>query len=41
MSFISSREGQEAVIRAGFFPLPMTQIQQSLAALDLCVAGSR
>jgi phosphate transport system substrate-binding protein len=40
MSFISSREGQEAVIRAGFFPLPMTQIQQSLAARDLSAAGS-
>ena len=40
VSFISSREGQEAVIRAGFFPLPMTQIQQTLAALDLSAAGS-
>jgi phosphate transport system substrate-binding protein len=34
VSFINSREGQEAVTRAGFFPLPMSQIEHTLAALD-------
>lgn len=33
LSFITSREGQETVIRAGFFPLPMTQIEHNIAAL--------
>ena len=33
VSFIASREGQEAVIRAGFFPLPMTQIELTTAAI--------
>lgn len=37
LSFITSREGQEAVVRAGFFPLPITQIEQTVAAL----AGSK
>ena len=39
VSFITSREGQDAVIRAGFFPLPVTQIEHTLAALDLSAAG--
>lgn len=33
LTFINSREGQETVIRAGFFPLPLTQIEQTIAAL--------
>lgn len=33
VSFITSREGQEAVIRAGFFPLSMTQIELTMAAI--------
>lgn len=33
LTFINSREGQETVIRAGFFPLPMTQIEHTIAAL--------
>jgi hypothetical protein len=28
-----SHEGQEAVIKAGFFPLPMNQISKSAVAL--------
>jgi len=39
VSFITSREGQEAVIRAGFFPLPMTQIEHTIAALAPSAAG--
>jgi phosphate transport system substrate-binding protein len=35
LAFINSREGQEAVIKAGFYPLPAKQIQQSLAALTV------
>lgn len=33
LSFITSREGQRAVIMAGFFPLPITQIEHTIAAL--------
>jgi phosphate transport system substrate-binding protein len=33
LSFVNSREGQEAVIRAGFFPLPAKQVEQSLGVL--------
>jgi phosphate transport system substrate-binding protein len=33
--FVTSHEGQEAVIRAGFYPLPANYLQQSLAALTL------
>lgn len=33
LSFITSREGQESVMRAGFFPLPIAQIEQTVAAL--------
>lgn len=33
LTFINSRDGQDTVIRAGFFPLPMTQIEHSIAAL--------
>ena len=34
LAFINSREGQEAVMKAGFFPLPATQIQKTLLALS-------
>jgi len=30
--FITSREGQEAVVRAGFFPLPMNQVTKSFVS---------
>ena len=33
LSFLMSHEGQEAVIKAGFFPLPMNQISKSAVAL--------
>ena len=33
LKFINSREGQEAVVRAGFFPLPATQIARNLQNL--------
>ncbi len=33
LSFINSREGQETVVRAGFYPLPMQQVVQNLIAL--------
>jgi phosphate transport system substrate-binding protein len=31
--FVTSREGQEAVVRAGFFPLPMSEVDKSQVAL--------
>jgi phosphate transport system substrate-binding protein len=37
LAFVNSREGQETVIKAGFYPLPAKQIQQSLAALTVPV----
>lgn len=33
LSFANSREGQEAVVKTGFYPLPLTQVEQSLAAV--------
>jgi phosphate transport system substrate-binding protein len=33
LTFVNSRDGQEAVIRAGFFPLPAKQVEQSLGVL--------
>jgi phosphate transport system substrate-binding protein len=33
LTFVKSREGQEAVVRAGFYPLPMEQIKQFSVAL--------
>lgn len=33
LTFINSREGQEAVIKTGFFPLPAAQIEKSTVAL--------
>lgn len=33
LAFVNSREGQEAVIQAGLYPLPLTQTKQSLALL--------
>jgi len=35
LAFINSREGQQTVIKAGFYPLPVKQVQQSLAALTV------
>jgi phosphate transport system substrate-binding protein len=31
--FVTSREGQEAVVRAGFFPLPMSEVDKSQVAV--------
>ncbi|HEU4685949.1 MAG TPA: PstS family phosphate ABC transporter substrate-binding protein [Nitrospira sp.] len=33
LSFLMSREGQDAVIKAGFFPLPANQLSQTAVAL--------
>jgi phosphate transport system substrate-binding protein len=33
LSFVKSREGQEAVVRAGFYPLPMDQVAHFAVAL--------
>lgn len=33
LAFVKSREGQEAVVRAGFYPLPMDQVQRLSVAL--------
>ena len=33
LMFITSRVGQEAVVRAGFFPLPMSQVTKSFVSL--------
>jgi phosphate transport system substrate-binding protein len=33
LAFINSREGQEAVVKAGFFPLPAAQVEKSIVAL--------
>jgi phosphate transport system substrate-binding protein len=33
LTFITSREGQEAVVRAGFFPLPINQVTKSFLSL--------
>ena len=34
LKFVNSREGQEAVTRAGFFPLPASQVAKNLEALS-------
>jgi phosphate transport system substrate-binding protein len=33
LTFANSREGQETVVKTGFYPLPLTQVEQSLAAV--------
>ena len=33
LAFVTSREGQEAVVRAGFYPLPMDQVARLAVAL--------
>ena len=33
LNFVKSREGQEAVAKAGFYPLPMNQIEKLRIAL--------
>ncbi|KXK03992.1 PstS family phosphate ABC transporter substrate-binding protein [Nitrospirales bacterium NOB] len=33
LEFVKSREGQEAVVRAGFYPLPMDQVEKLSVAL--------
>jgi phosphate transport system substrate-binding protein len=33
LEFVTSREGQEAVVRAGFYPLPMEQVEKTSVAL--------
>jgi phosphate transport system substrate-binding protein len=34
LTFIASREGQETVVRAGFYPLPLPQVEQISASLS-------
>jgi phosphate transport system substrate-binding protein len=34
LTFVKSREGQEAVVRAGFYPLPMDQVAHFAIALE-------
>jgi len=38
LDFLMSQEGQEAVIKAGFFPLPMNQISKTSVALGKTTA---
>ena len=33
LKFVNSREGQETVVRAGFFPLPAAQVAKNLQTL--------
>ena len=33
LTFVKSREGQEAVVRAGFYPLPMDEVEKFSVAL--------
>lgn len=33
LAFVKSREGQESVVRAGFYPLPMDQVEKLSVAL--------
>ena len=33
LAFLMSQEGQEAVVKAGFFPLPINQISKTAVAL--------
>ena len=40
LSFLMSQEGQEAVIKAGFFPLPANQISKTSVALGKTAASS-
>lgn len=35
LAFVNSRDGQEAVIKAGFYPLPLGQVEQTIVALRL------
>jgi len=35
LTFVTSREGQEAVMKAGFFPLPLNQVKKNFLALGL------
>jgi phosphate transport system substrate-binding protein len=38
LKFIKSREGQDAVVRAGFYPLPMDQVEKFSVALGTAAA---
>ena len=38
LTFLMSQEGQEAVMKAGFFPLPMNQISRTAVALGKAAA---
>jgi phosphate transport system substrate-binding protein len=33
LSFLNSRDGQEVVVKTGFYPLPVAQIERNVAAL--------
>lgn len=39
LAFLMSQEGQEAVVKAGFFPLPPHQVEQTLVALGVAEVG--
>ena len=39
LTFVKSREGQEAVVRAGFYPLPMDQVEKLAVALRAAPAS--
>jgi phosphate transport system substrate-binding protein len=44
LAFVKSREGQEAVVRAGFYPLPMDQMEKlsvALGTLSSAAASSK
>jgi phosphate transport system substrate-binding protein len=39
LEFVKSREGQEAVVHAGFYPLPMDQVEKFSVALQSASAS--
>lgn len=41
LMFMTSREGQEAVVRAGFFPLPMNQVTKNFVSLGTTPTSGR
>ncbi|HNA87632.1 MAG TPA: hypothetical protein PLB04_18815, partial [Nitrospira sp.] len=40
LAFVKSREGQESVVRAGFYPLPMDQVEKIAVALGVPPSSS-
>lgn len=40
LTFVKSREGQESVVRAGFYPLPMDQVEKISVAVGFASSHS-